>query len=136
MTRAAIAAWQNKRGLPETGFLNESQLLALHEQAAPTKRGDQAKAPLPQQAGKGGGRLEPFRAGSEKSTSSAELAWPHNSHGDGRFRVPHARDDRGMAKGARIARDGLLDRKPSLDAMATKRACIGKIQPGSTKTQT
>jgi peptidoglycan hydrolase-like protein with peptidoglycan-binding domain len=48
VTRAAIAAWQNKQGLPETGFLNESQLLALHEQAAPTKRGDQAK-PVAQQ---------------------------------------------------------------------------------------
>ena len=48
VTRAAVAAWQNKQGLPETGFLNEAQLLALHEQAAPTKRGDQAK-PVVQQ---------------------------------------------------------------------------------------
>jgi peptidoglycan hydrolase-like protein with peptidoglycan-binding domain len=48
VTRTMIAAWQNKQGLPETGFLNDSQLLALHEQAAPTKRADQAK-PVAQQ---------------------------------------------------------------------------------------
>lgn len=48
-TRSMIAAWQKKQGLPETGFLDEPQLLALHEQATPIKRADQTKAPTPQQ---------------------------------------------------------------------------------------
>jgi peptidoglycan hydrolase-like protein with peptidoglycan-binding domain len=48
VTRTMIAAWQNKQGLPETGFVNDSQLLALHEQAALPRRADQAK-PVAQQ---------------------------------------------------------------------------------------
>ena len=51
-TRSMIAAWQKKQGLPETGFLDEPQLLALHEQATPVKRADPTKAPTPQQAEK------------------------------------------------------------------------------------
>jgi peptidoglycan hydrolase-like protein with peptidoglycan-binding domain len=51
-TRSMIAAWQKKHGLPETGFLDEPQLLALHEQATPVKRADPTKAPTPQQAEK------------------------------------------------------------------------------------
>ena len=38
ITRAAISAWQKKRGLPETGFLDRSQLAALHAQAASMER--------------------------------------------------------------------------------------------------
>jgi peptidoglycan hydrolase-like protein with peptidoglycan-binding domain len=34
-TRAMIAAWQKKQGLPETGYLNASQWQALQRQAAP-----------------------------------------------------------------------------------------------------
>jgi peptidoglycan hydrolase-like protein with peptidoglycan-binding domain len=46
-----ITAWQNKQGLPETGFLDNSQLLALHEQAAQARRVDQAKpAAAPEKA--------------------------------------------------------------------------------------
>jgi len=35
--RAMIKAWQKKQGLPETGFLDESQLVALLEQVTLTK---------------------------------------------------------------------------------------------------
>lgn len=35
-TRAMIAAWQRKQGLPETGYLTSAQLAALQQQAAPT----------------------------------------------------------------------------------------------------
>jgi hypothetical protein len=35
--RAMIKAWQKEQGLPETGFLDESQLVALLEQVTPTK---------------------------------------------------------------------------------------------------
>jgi hypothetical protein len=38
-----ITAWQKKQGLPETGFLDNFQLVALHEQAAQARRVDQAK---------------------------------------------------------------------------------------------
>lgn len=34
-TRAMIAAWQRKQGLPETGYLTSAQLAALQQQAAP-----------------------------------------------------------------------------------------------------
>ena len=51
ITRSMITAWQNKQGLPETGFLDNSQLLALHEQAAQARRVDQAKlAAAPEKA--------------------------------------------------------------------------------------
>jgi peptidoglycan hydrolase-like protein with peptidoglycan-binding domain len=49
-TRALITAWQKKQGLPETGFLDESQLVALHEQATLAKRADQAKPATREQA--------------------------------------------------------------------------------------
>ena len=49
-TRAMITAWQKKQGLPETGFLDESQLVALHEQATLAKRADQTKPAARQQA--------------------------------------------------------------------------------------
>ncbi|SEP49567.1 Putative peptidoglycan binding domain-containing protein [Rhodospirillales bacterium URHD0017] len=51
-TRSMIAAWQKGQGLPETGFLDEHQLLALHEQAGSAKRADQTKATAVQQAEK------------------------------------------------------------------------------------
>ena len=51
VTRSMISAWQNKQSLPETGFLDNSQLLALHEQAAQARRVDQAKpAAAPEKA--------------------------------------------------------------------------------------
>jgi len=51
ITRSMITAWQNKQGVPETGFLDNSQLLALHEQAAQARRVDQAKpAATPERA--------------------------------------------------------------------------------------
>ena len=51
ITRSMITAWQNKQGVPETGFLDNSQLLALHEQAAQARRVDQAKpAAAPEKA--------------------------------------------------------------------------------------
>jgi len=51
VTRSMITAWQNKQGLPETGFLDNSQLLALHEQGAQARRVDQAKpAAAPEKA--------------------------------------------------------------------------------------
>ena len=49
-TRAMITAWQKKQGLPETGFLNESQLVALREQATLAKRADETKLDARQQA--------------------------------------------------------------------------------------
>jgi tetratricopeptide (TPR) repeat protein len=49
-TRAMITAWQKKQGLPETGFLDASQLAALQEQATPAKRADEAKLDARQQA--------------------------------------------------------------------------------------
>jgi peptidoglycan hydrolase-like protein with peptidoglycan-binding domain len=51
VTRSMITAWQNKQSRPETGFLDNSQLLALHEQAAQARRVDQAKpAAAPEKA--------------------------------------------------------------------------------------
>jgi peptidoglycan hydrolase-like protein with peptidoglycan-binding domain len=49
ITRAMITAWQKKQGLPETGFLNEAQLVALHDQATLAKRADQTKPAAQQQ---------------------------------------------------------------------------------------
>jgi peptidoglycan hydrolase-like protein with peptidoglycan-binding domain len=49
-TRAAITAWQKKQGLPETGFLDASQLATLQEQATPAKRPDEAELDARQQA--------------------------------------------------------------------------------------
>jgi len=48
-TRAMITAWQKKQGLPETGYLDASQLAALREQATPAKRADEAKLDARQQ---------------------------------------------------------------------------------------
>jgi peptidoglycan hydrolase-like protein with peptidoglycan-binding domain len=49
-SRLMIAAWQKKQGLPETGFLDNTQLLALHEQAGSARRVIQAKpAAAPEQ---------------------------------------------------------------------------------------
>jgi peptidoglycan hydrolase-like protein with peptidoglycan-binding domain len=45
-----IRAWQKKQGLPETGFLDESQLVALHEQATLATRADQTKPAARQRA--------------------------------------------------------------------------------------
>ena len=39
--RTMISAWQKKQGLPETGFLDEAQLIALLEQAVRTKRAEE-----------------------------------------------------------------------------------------------
>ena len=51
ITRSMITAWQKKQGLPEQGSLDNSQLLALHEQAAQARRVDQAKpAAAPEKA--------------------------------------------------------------------------------------
>jgi len=44
ITRAMITAWQTRQGLPATGFLNVSQVLALHEQATQTQRSVQTKS--------------------------------------------------------------------------------------------
>jgi peptidoglycan hydrolase-like protein with peptidoglycan-binding domain len=49
-TRAMITAWQKKQGLPETGFLDASQLAALQEQATQAKPTDEAKLDARQQA--------------------------------------------------------------------------------------
>jgi peptidoglycan hydrolase-like protein with peptidoglycan-binding domain len=49
-TRAMITAWQKTQGLPETGFLDASQLAALQEQATPAQRADEAKLDARQQA--------------------------------------------------------------------------------------
>jgi len=48
-TRAMITAWQKKQGLPETGYLDASQLAALREQAAQPKRADEVKLDARQQ---------------------------------------------------------------------------------------
>jgi peptidoglycan hydrolase-like protein with peptidoglycan-binding domain len=48
-TRAMITAWQKKQGLPETGYLDASQLAALRQQAAPAKRADEVKLDARQQ---------------------------------------------------------------------------------------
>ena len=39
--RAMISAWQKSQGLPETGFLDESQLVALLEQVTRAKRAEE-----------------------------------------------------------------------------------------------
>jgi peptidoglycan hydrolase-like protein with peptidoglycan-binding domain len=49
-TRAMITAWQKKQGLPETGFLDESQLVALLEQATLAKRADETELDARQRA--------------------------------------------------------------------------------------
>ena len=51
-TRAMIAAWQKKQGLPETAFLDESQLAALREQATLAIRADETRLHARQQAEK------------------------------------------------------------------------------------
>ena len=51
-TRAMITAWQKKQGLPETGYLDASQLAALYEQAALAKHADETKLDARQQAEK------------------------------------------------------------------------------------
>jgi peptidoglycan hydrolase-like protein with peptidoglycan-binding domain len=51
-TRAAITAWQKKQGLPETGYLDASQLAALQKQVPQAKRADEAKLAPGQQAEK------------------------------------------------------------------------------------
>jgi peptidoglycan hydrolase-like protein with peptidoglycan-binding domain len=48
-TRAMITAWQKKQGLPETGYLDASQLAALRGQATQAKRADEAKLDARQQ---------------------------------------------------------------------------------------
>ena len=48
-TRAMITAWQKKQGLPETGYLDASQLAALREQTTQAKRADEAKLDARQQ---------------------------------------------------------------------------------------
>ena len=133
-TRSMIAAWQKEQGLPETGFLDEPQLLALHEQATPVKRTDPMKAPTPQQAEKVEAALNSVGTGSEEGAGRPERPGAFNTVGDRFLRFPYSGDDHGMAKIARAAQNRLFDRNPSLDSMATKRACIGKIQPGSAKT--
>ncbi|HJQ57921.1 MAG TPA: peptidoglycan-binding protein [Vineibacter sp.] len=51
-TRAMIAAWQKKQGMPETGFLDESQLVALREQTTLANRAEETKLHARQQAEK------------------------------------------------------------------------------------
>jgi peptidoglycan hydrolase-like protein with peptidoglycan-binding domain len=48
-TRAMVTAWQKKQGLSETGYLDASQLAALHEQATQAKRVDETKVDPRQQ---------------------------------------------------------------------------------------
>jgi peptidoglycan hydrolase-like protein with peptidoglycan-binding domain len=48
-TRAMITAWQKKKGLPETGYLDASQLAALREQTAQAMRADEVKLDARQQ---------------------------------------------------------------------------------------
>jgi peptidoglycan hydrolase-like protein with peptidoglycan-binding domain len=51
-TREMITAWQTKRGLPGTGFLDKSQFAALREQATLANRADETKLHAQQQAEK------------------------------------------------------------------------------------
>ena len=49
-TRAMITAWQKKQRLPETGYLDAPQLVALQEQARLAKAADETKLDVRQQA--------------------------------------------------------------------------------------
>jgi peptidoglycan hydrolase-like protein with peptidoglycan-binding domain len=44
-TRVMIAAWQKQKGLPETGFLDGTELAALYQQAGVTKRPEEQPKP-------------------------------------------------------------------------------------------
>jgi peptidoglycan hydrolase-like protein with peptidoglycan-binding domain len=48
-TRAMISAWQKKQGLPETGFLDESQLVVLLGQATLARRAEETELDARQQ---------------------------------------------------------------------------------------
>jgi peptidoglycan hydrolase-like protein with peptidoglycan-binding domain len=73
-TRAMITAWQKKQGLPETGFLDESQLVALHEQATLAKRADQTKPAARQQAERAEAGLATARTAGSEAAQAKEAA--------------------------------------------------------------
>ena len=100
-TRAMITAWQKSQGRPETGFLEESQLVALLEQVTPANHARETELDARQQAE----RAESSLQLSEQDRKRVQVALNSLGHEistvTGYFRSPHPGDDHRMAEDAR-----------------------------------